>query len=121
MRLHTSGEDCLKAVLVLQEEKGMMHSVDVARHMRVSKPSVCYAVTVLKRDSFLTMDEDFSLHLIDIGREVVEQIYEKHYFFVRQLVTTGVSPQTVERKACRMEHTIDQKSFELLRGTIEPG
>ena len=33
--LHASGEDYLEAVLVLQKEKGMVRSVDVARHMGV--------------------------------------------------------------------------------------
>ena len=33
MKLHASGEDYLEAVLVLQKEKGMVRSVDVARHM----------------------------------------------------------------------------------------
>ena len=51
-----SGEDYLEAVLVLQKEKGMVRSVDVARHMRVSKPSVCHAVATLKEGGFLTMD-----------------------------------------------------------------
>ena len=106
MKLHASGEDYLEAVLVLQKEKGMVRSVDVARHMEVSKPSVCHAVTTLKKGGFLTMDEDFSLHLTDIGREVAEQTYEKHCFFTRQLVAAGVDPQTAEREACRMEHTI---------------
>ena len=32
MKLHASGEDYLEAVLVLQKEKGMVRSVDVARH-----------------------------------------------------------------------------------------
>ena len=49
MKLHASGEDYLEAVLVLQKEKGMVRSVDVARHMEVSKPSVCHAVTTLKK------------------------------------------------------------------------
>ena len=62
MKLHASGEDYLEAVLVLQKEKGMVRSVDVARHMEVSKPSVCHAVTTLKKGCFLTMDEDISLH-----------------------------------------------------------
>ena len=80
MKLHASGEDYLEAVLVLQKEKGMVRSVDVARHMEVSKPSVCHAVATLKDGGFLTMDEDFSLRLTDIGREVAEQTYEKHCF-----------------------------------------
>ena len=35
MKLHASGEDYLEAVLVLQKEKGMVRSVDVARHMEM--------------------------------------------------------------------------------------
>ena len=82
--LRASGEDYLEAVLVLQKEKGMVRSVDVARHLGVSKPSVCYAVALLKDGGFLTMDEDFSLCLTDVGREVAESIYERHCFFYRE-------------------------------------
>ena len=120
MKLHASGEDYLEAILVLQKEKGMVRSVDVARHMEVSKPSVCHAVATLKDGGFLTMDEDFSLRLTDIGREVAEQTYEKHCFFTRRLIAADVDPQTAEREACRMEHTISQRSFELLKGAVEP-
>ena len=120
MKLHASGEDYLEAVLVLQKEKGMVRSVDVARHMGVSKPSVCHAVSTLKEGGFLTMDGDFFLRLTDVGREVAEQTYEKHCFFTRQRVAAGVDPQTAVREACRMEHTISQRSFELLKGAVEP-
>lgn len=90
MALHASGEDYLEAILVLHKKMGMVRSVDVARHMEVSKPSVCHAVTTLKKGGFLTMDEDFSLHLTDIGREVAEQTYEKHCFFTRQLIKNPI-------------------------------
>ena len=74
----TSGEDYLEAILVLQMQKGTVRSVDVARHMEVSKPSVSHAVATLRDGGFLTMDSDYFLHLTDVGREVAEQIYEKH-------------------------------------------
>ena len=83
MKLYASGEDYLEAILVLHKKTGMVRSVDVARHLDVSKPSVCHAVATLKGGGFLTMDEDYLLHLTDIGREVAEQIYEKHRFFHR--------------------------------------
>ena len=86
MKLHASGEDYLEAILILQEQKGTVRSIDVARHLDVSKPSVSHAVTTLKDGGFLTMDEDFSLRLTDIGREVAEQTYEKHCFFTRRLI-----------------------------------
>ncbi len=98
MKIHASGEDYLEAVLVLQKKKGMVRSVDVARHMEVSKPSVCHAVATLRDGGFLTMDSDYFLHLTDVGREVAEQIYEKHRFFTEMLIKrphlpTGCLPE----------------------------
>ena len=43
MKLHASGEDYLEAILVLHKKMGMVRSVDVARLLKVTKPSVCHA------------------------------------------------------------------------------
>ena len=98
-KLHASGEDYLEAILVLQKQKGMVRSVDMARHMGVSKPSMCHAVATLKNGGFLTMDDGFFLHLTNIGREVAEQIYEKHRFFTERLIAAGVDPETAAAEA----------------------
>lgn len=119
MKLYASGEDYLEAILVLQQKQGMVRSVDVARHMDVSKPSVCHAVTTLRNGGFLTMDEDHFLHLTDIGREVATSIYERHCFFTEQLIAAGVDPKTAEADACRMEHVISTESFLRLKEATE--
>ena len=119
MKLHASGEDYLEAVLVLQKQKGMVRSVDIARHMDVSKPSVCYAVATLKDGGFLTMDDGFFLHLTNIGREVAEQIYEKHRFFTERLIAAGVDSEIAEADACRIEHVISEESFRRLKAVAE--
>ncbi len=115
MKLHASGEDYLEAILVLKRKKGMVRSADVARHLEVSKPSVCHAVATLKKGGFLLMDGDHFLHLTDVGREVAEQIYEKHRFFTDRLIEAGVDPETAERDACRIEHVISEETFERLK------
>ena len=115
MKLHASGEDYLEAVLVLKQEKGMVRSVDLARHMGFSKPSISHAVGVLRDGGFLTMDKDGFLHLTDIGREVAEKIYERHLFFTQQLIAAGVDRETAEQDACRIEHAISETSFEKLK------
>ncbi len=119
MKLYESGEDYLEAVLMLQKKNGMVRSVDLARHMEVSKPSVCHAVATLRDGGFLMMDEDHFLHLTDVGREVAERIYERHRFFTEQLIAAGVDPKTAEADACRIEHTISQDSFEKIRRAHE--
>jgi len=60
----------------------MVRSVDVARHMEVSKPSVCQAVATLRDGGFLMMDEDHFLHLTDVGREVAEKIYNRDRYSI---------------------------------------
>ena len=119
MKLYASGEDYLEAILVLQQKQGMVRSVDVARHMDVSKPSVCHAVATLRNGGFLTMDEDHFLHLTDIGREVATTIYERHCFFTEQLIAAGVDPKTAEADACRMEHVISTEIFLRLKEATE--
>lgn len=119
MKLRASGEGYLETILFLHKKMGMVRSVDVTRHMGVSKPSVCVAVNTLKDGGFLTMDEDHFLHLTDVGREVAERIYERHCFFTEQLIAAGVDSRTVEADACRIEHIISDESFDRLKEAAE--
>ena len=118
MKLHASGEDYLEAILVLHKKMGMVRSVDVARHMDVSKPSVCHAVATLRDGGFLTMDEDHFLYLTDIGLKVAETIYERHCFFTELLIAAGVDPKAAEADACRMEHAVSNETFEKMKAHI---
>lgn len=118
IKLHASGEDYLETILVLQKKLGAVRSVDVARHMAVSKPSVSRAVAVLRDGGFLTMDEDHFLYLTDAGREVAEEIYARHQFFTERLIAAGVDPETAEVDTCWLEHAISGESFQKLREAV---
>ena len=116
MKLHTSGEDYLKAIYILQNDKGMVRSIDVAEQMGVSKPSVSPAVKLLRAGGFIVMDDDYTLHLTDLGREIAEKLYERHQYFAEQLTDAGVDTDIAEAEACKMEHTISDSSFQKLKG-----
>ena len=111
----------LEAILVLQKKIGMVRSVDLARHMGFSKPSISHAVGVLRNGGFLTMDKDGFLHLTEEGREIAEKIYERHQFFTEQLIAAGVNETTAEQDACRIEHAISDESFQKLKNAIRSG
>ena len=119
MKIHASGEDYLEAVLILQKKQGMVRSIDLARYMGFSKPSISHAVGVLKNGGFLTVDDDGFLHLTVIGREIAEKIYERHLFFTEQLVFMGVDRNIAEQDACRIEHVISDESFQKMKETLE--
>ena len=115
MKIHASGEDYLETILILHREMGMVRSVDVARHMDVSKPSVCHAVAVLQEGGFLAVDGNHFLHLTEQGRIIAEKIYERHRFFTDRLIEAGVDPKTAEADACRIEHVISEETFRRLK------
>ena len=96
MKIHASGEDYLETILVLQKKRGMVRSVDVARHMEVSKPSVCHAMAILRDGGFIKMDEDHFLHLTDIGGQLPRK-FMKNIVFLRN----SLSPQALTPKLRR--------------------
>ena len=79
-RLHSSGEDYLKAIFILEAQHGSVRSVEVAEYMNVSKASVSHAVALLKKNGFLKMNQDYDFVLTDSGRAIASCIYEKHCY-----------------------------------------
>ena len=122
-RNHAPGNraaDCSGFCMPMKHDKqGMVRSVDLARHMGFSKPSISHAVGILKNGGFLTVDEDGFLHLTAIGHEVAEKIYERHRFFTEQLIAAGVDQETAEQDACRIEHAISDTSFRKLKEKVQ--
>lgn len=115
MVLHSSREDYLKAILILQKDNGKVRSVDVAAYMGVSKPSVSHAVKLLRKGGFLTKDSGHFLHLTDLGQKTAEKLYERYQYFAKHLAGAGVDTAIAEEEACKMEHTISDDSFKLLK------
>ena len=93
----------------------MVRSIDVAEQMGMSKPSVSHAVKLLREGGFIVMDDDYTLHLTDLGREVAEKLHERHRYFTERLTDAGVDTDTAEAEACKMEHTISDSSFQKLK------
>lgn len=114
MKLHTSGEDYLEAILVLKRLKGSVRSIDLAEHLDVTKPSVSRAVGLMKKGGFLKKESGF-LEFTEAGLEIAEKTYEKHCFFKEQLVAAGVDEITAEKEACLLEHAVSEDSFDKIK------
>lgn len=110
-----SGEDYLETILILKNSKGEVRSVDIAREMNLSKPSVCRAVRILKENELISIDENGFITLTESGKKRAESIYERHVILTGWLTGIGVSEKTAARDACRIEHDISDESFEKLK------
>ena len=115
MKIQESAENYLEAILVLQNRKGTVRSVDIANELSFSKPSVSVAMKNLRTNGYIEVDKEGFITLLDKGREIADKIYERHTLLSTWLVRMGVSPEVAAEDACRMEHVISAETFERLK------
>lgn len=118
MAIHESGENYLEAILLLGQGEKDVHSVDVARRLGVSKPTVTKGIKILMQEGYVVMD-GVHLRLTESGLARARAVYEKHTVITEFWVLQGVSRETAERDACRMEHIVSDEVFAVMKNTVE--
>lgn len=118
MNLHESGEMYLETILVLSKQKTNVRSIDIAEYMNYSKPSVSRAVSLLKKDDYIHVDENGFITLTESGLNVANKIYERHNVLSAVLKKLGVSEETASNDACAIEHVISDESFDAIKKHI---
>ena len=114
MQILKSSEDYLETMLMLQEQRGYIRSIDVAAHLGVTKPSVSYATKRLRENGYITMDPDGLITLTESGMAIAASMLNRHHTLTRFLIDLGVDEETAEADACKMEHDISQKTFDAI-------
>lgn len=114
MKIHQSAEDYLEKILMIQERKGEVHSIDIANELGFSKPSVSVAMKNLRLAGYISMDESGCITLEEPGREIATRIYQRHKLLTRILISLGVDEQTAAEDACKIEHDLSPETFDRL-------
>lgn len=110
--MYESGEMYLETILVLQQKNGTVRSIDIARELNFSKPSVSRGVGILKNEKYITVDENGHITLTQKGLDKANSIFERHQVLTAFLkITAGVSQQEAEEDACKMEHIVSETTF----------
>ena len=115
MQLKESGEMYLETIYVLSKKTGYVRSIDVCEKMGYSKPSVSRAVGLLKEGGYITVGNDGSLKLTDLGKEVAEKTYERHTVLSQLFEMIGVDKEVAAADACKIEHVISDETFFALK------
>ena len=105
----------LETIYVLSKKNAAVRSIDVADYMGYSKPSVSRAVSLLKKNGYVVMNEDSSLTLTEVGKQTAEKIYERHNVLTEFLTGLGVDEQTADEDACKMEHVISDQTLDAIK------
>ncbi|MCI5606874.1 MAG: metal-dependent transcriptional regulator [Spirochaetia bacterium] len=119
MQIRESAEMYLETILVLSK-KGPVRSIDIAKEMNFSRPSVSVTVHNLEKENYIHIEDDGTISLEEKGREIAERIYERHTVLSALLESIGVSKETASEDACKIEHDISVETFECIKKLL-PG
>ena len=121
IQLSASLEDYLETILFLNKKSpGEVRPVDVANHLGITKPSVTRAMTELEKDGHITRNEKGRLLLTESGREIAENVYEKHQVITKLFAKcANVSEETAESDACKVEHVISEETFKGIKSYLD--
>ena len=119
MKIHESAENYLETILVLKRSLGKVRSIDIARALNFSKPSISRAVGLLRDNGYVSIDQNGLLGLTEAGLQIAETIYERHTVLTAFLTALGVDHEIAAEDACRIEHVISKESFDALKNHIK--
>ena len=120
MKIQESGENYLETILILQNKNGFVRSIDVATELDFTKPSISRAMSILKKAGYITMEDSGQIKLTEAGYEKANAVYERHRLISQYLMSAlGVSRETADKDACRIEHIISEESFDKIKDFVE--
>lgn len=119
MTLGNSTEDYLKSILIVQVKQGYVRSIDIAKELGVTRPSVCTAMKKLREMKLIRDDEAGVIQLTKTGKKLAEEVVKKHTLIKNFLISIGVNERTAASEACKIEHAIGDETCERLRELYE--
>ncbi len=116
MKYHDSAEMYLETIYLLEKSQGHAHVAEISKALSISKPSVTKAMDQLKNRLLINKDDYGPVTLTDKGRELSQEIYERHLIITEYLQQSlNLSPEDAEENACRMEHVITDTLLESIK------
>ena len=119
MKIQESAEMYLETILVLSQKNGQVRSIDIATEMGFSKPSVSFAMKRFRENGYIEVDDAGLITLTAKGKEIAENVYERHQVLSQYFISIGVSEEVAQDDACRVEHVISQETFEKMKAHVE--
>ncbi len=108
----------LETILVLSK-KGAVRSIDIAKEMNFSRPSVSVALHNLEKEEYISIESDQTVKLLPKGAEIAKTIYERHTVLTEFFEQLGVKSAIASDDACKIEHDISPESFKAIKKLVK--
>lgn len=115
-----SAEMYLETILLLKKEKSIVKSIDVSEKMNFSRASVSRAVSLLRDKNLITIDNvDGNIVFTKEGEEYANRVFHRHCILNDFFISLGISKETAEEDACKVEHILSNESFEAIENYVK--
>ncbi len=114
MDLSKSIEDYLEAILVLSKDHKQVHSIEIAKFLKVSKPAVAKYLKHLANLKFIKKTNYSDVALTKKGKIYAEKVYYRHITIKKFLLSLGVSEKMASIDCCKIEHVISDETLKAI-------
>jgi len=114
-----SKEMYLETIYILQQEENHAHSVDVAKRLNVSKPSVTKAMNNLRKIGLIDQEKYGPITLTEEGLAIAKRVYDNHQLITKFIISSlKLSPEQAEKDACKIEHVISADMVDAIKNYL---
>lgn len=115
MKIYESAQDYLETILILSKNSTSVRSIDIANKMDITKQSVHRAIKNLKNGEYILVDNNGYITLSKKGKEIAEEMYERHQLLTKYFVSLGVNEETALKDACKVEHYLSDETYQAIK------
>lgn len=115
MQISESKGRYLEAIYRLTLSRGYVMSVDIARYLNYSKPSVSIAMKNLLQLGLIEDGPGNGIYLSEQGKQLAGQLHERFDFFYQMLLHKGMKKELAEDDAYRLMQAISEEGFRKIK------
>lgn len=115
MQISSSAADYIVAIYELAKASSQVRSIDIARSLGYSKPSVSRAVAALKSEGYIEVRETGEIILCAKGTAVAKSMAEKQAVLEKLLQSAGVPQNIANKGAALMKYSLSDEVFACLK------
>ena len=118
--LSPSLEDYLETIYLLKRDKNIVKSIEIAKRLKVKKPSVTGAVKKLSEKGFLKYKKYNKIIITKKGERIAKSTYKKHILLSKFFIDVlKINKNLAEKEACNVEHTLSDQTLNKLTKFVE--
>ena len=103
----------LKAIYYLSRKSPAVRITDMAKYLKISKPSANRAVNILKQQGFVTHEPYGDVLLTQAGRDMAQSVCSRHTSIKRFLVEVlSLDEGIADTEAASIEHSLSAGTVE---------